>query len=105
MVSRFTRTERALHWVHAAAFFVLLGSGLVLYVPRLSELVGRRPEVKNVHVYTAIAWVAAIALIVLLGDRRRLRQTARELDLFDADDRAWLRRPGVPPGDDQVADR
>ena len=34
----FSRTERALHWIHAAAFFVLLGSGLVLYVPKLSEL-------------------------------------------------------------------
>ena len=40
---RFSRTERLLHWVHASAFFVLLGSGLVLYVPRLSEAVGRRP--------------------------------------------------------------
>src|SRR2546423_1001500 len=42
-VRRFSRTERALHWIHASAFFVLLGSGLVLYVPRFSELVGRRP--------------------------------------------------------------
>ena len=41
-IHRFSRTERTLHWVHAAAFFVLLGSGLVLYLPKLSELVGRR---------------------------------------------------------------
>jgi formate dehydrogenase subunit gamma len=98
MVSRFTRTERALHWVHAAAFFVLLGSGLVLYVPRLSEAVGRRPFVKDVHVYTALAWLAAIALVVLLGDRRRLRETVRELDHFDEDDRMWLRRYPRPQG-------
>ena len=26
-----------------------------------------------------------------LGDRRALRRTAREIDTFDADDRAWLR--------------
>ena len=26
-VERFTLTERLLHWVHASAFFVLLGSG------------------------------------------------------------------------------
>ena len=91
-IKRFSRTERALHWVHAAAFFVLLGSGLVLYVPRLSEAVGRRPFVKDVHVYTALAWVAAIALVVILGDRRGLRQTLRDLDGFDRDDRLWLRR-------------
>ena len=42
LVRRFTRTERALHWVHATAFFLLLGSGLVLYVPKLSEAVARR---------------------------------------------------------------
>ena len=40
-VRRFSRTERALHWVHASAFFVLLASGLVLYVPRLER--ARRP--------------------------------------------------------------
>lgn len=78
--------------MHASAFFVLLGSGLVLYVPRLSELVSRRPEVKDVHVYTAIAWACAIVLVVALGDRRRLGATLRELDLFDEDDRLWLQR-------------
>ena len=46
-VRRFSRTERALHWVHASAFFVLLGSGLVLYLPSLSEWVGHRPVVKG----------------------------------------------------------
>ena len=40
---RFSRTERAVHWVHAAAFLVLLATGLALYLPSLSELVGRRP--------------------------------------------------------------
>jgi formate dehydrogenase subunit gamma len=90
-VRRFSRTERAVHWVHASAFFVLLATGLVLYVPKLSAAVGRRPEVKAVHLYTALAWIAALALVVALGDRRGLRRTLRELDLFDDDDRAWLR--------------
>jgi formate dehydrogenase subunit gamma len=97
-IHRFSRTERTLHWVHAAAFFVLLGSGLVLYVPRLSELVGRRPFVKDVHFDTGLAWMVAIALIVVLGDRRGLRRTLRELDGFDRDDRLWLRRIPRPQG-------
>jgi formate dehydrogenase subunit gamma len=97
-VERFSRTERTLHWVHASAFLVLLGSGLVLYVPRLSTAVGRRPFLKDVHVYTAIAWLCAIALVVALGDRRRLAATLRELDLFDRDDRLWLRRIPRPQG-------
>ncbi len=97
-IHRFSRTERTLHWVHAAAFFVLLGSGLVLYVPKLSELVGRRPFVKDVHFDTGLAWMVAIVLIVVLGDRRSLRRTMRELDAFDRDDRLWLRRIPRPQG-------
>jgi formate dehydrogenase subunit gamma len=97
-IHRFSRTERTLHWVHAAAFFVLLGSGLVLYVPKLSELVGRRPFVKDVHFDTGLAWMLAIALIVVFGDRRGLRRTLHELDAFDRDDRLWLRRFPRPQG-------
>jgi formate dehydrogenase subunit gamma len=97
-VRRFSRTERALHWVHASAFFVLLGSGLVLYLPSLSALVGHRPVVKTFHVYTAIAWVLALALVIIVGDRRGLRKTLHQLDSFDADDRLWLKRVPVRQG-------
>ena len=89
-VSRFTLTERLIHWVHASAFFVLLGSGLVLYLPSLAIAVGRRPVVKDVHVYTAIAWAIAIVAIAALGNRRALLRTVREIDLFDREDRRFL---------------
>jgi formate dehydrogenase subunit gamma len=97
-VRRFSRTERALHWVHASAFFVLLGSGLVLYLPRLSELVARRQLLKDVHLYTALAWAALVALLLLLGVRHGLRETIRELERFDADDLRWLLRRGGKAG-------
>lgn len=89
-VQRFSRTERAVHWVHASAFLVLLGSGLVLYLPSLATEIGRRPLVKDVHLFTALAWAIALLAVVALGDRRGLRATTRELDVFDADDRRWL---------------
>lgn len=95
---RFSRTERALHWVHASAFFALLGSGLCLYLPSLAEAVGRRPLLKDIHVYTALAWIGALALVLLAGDRRRLLRTAREIDNFDANDLAWLRLHPAPQG-------
>ena len=97
-VRRFSVTERAIHWVHASAFFVLLATGLVLYLPTLSELVSRRPLVKAIHIDTAIAWAVVLALVVVLGDRQGLRRTLRELDLFDEDDRLWLRRIPRPQG-------
>ena len=95
---RFSRTERALHWVHAGAFFVLLASGLVLYLPRLSELVARRPLVKDVHLYSALGWALAIGLIVLVGDRQGLLSTVRELEHLDRDDLRWLLGRGGRPG-------
>jgi formate dehydrogenase subunit gamma len=95
---RFGRTERAVHWVHAVAFVVLLVTGLCLYLPSLAELVGRRPFVKSVHLYAAAGWAVALLLIFLAGDRAALRRTAREIDTFDRDDRAWLRRRRAPQG-------
>ncbi len=97
-IKRFSATERAVHWVHATAFLVLLATGLTLYIPALSVAVGRRPLLKDIHVYTAVAWIAALVLVVVLGDRRRLRTTVRELETFDADDMLWLRRYPRPQG-------
>jgi formate dehydrogenase subunit gamma len=95
---RFTRTERAVHWVHATAFVILLATGLGLYLPSLAELVGRRPLLKTIHIYTAVVWLVALVLIVVLGDRASLRATVREIDVFDRDDRAWLKGRHPPQG-------
>jgi formate dehydrogenase subunit gamma len=89
-VQRFTLTERLLHWVHASAFFVLLGSGLILYLPALSTTFADRPLIKDIHFYTAVSWAGAMILIALLGNRRALARTIREVDLFDRDDRRFL---------------
>ena len=97
-VQRFSRTERLVHWIHASAFFVLLGTGLVLYVPRLSTAIARRPLIKDIHVYTAVAWIVLLAVVVVIGDRRGLRRTLRDLDRFDDDDRLWLRLKRRPQG-------
>lgn len=95
---RFSVTERALHWIHASAFFALLATGLVLYVPYLGEQIGRRPQVKELHLLVAIAWAIALTAVVVLGDRRGLRRTLRELDTFDGDDRRWLMGRRAPQG-------
>ena len=89
-VKRFTLTERLLHWVHAGAFFVLLGSGLILYIPALSTMFADRPFIKDIHFLTAVSWAGAMLLIVALGNRRAVLRTIREIDLFDRDDRRFL---------------
>ena len=81
-VRRFSRTERTLHWVNAAGFLLLLATGLILYLPRLSAVVGRRPLIKDVHLWGGIGWIAALAIVVVLGDRRGLLRTARDLEVL-----------------------
>jgi formate dehydrogenase subunit gamma len=82
-VRRFSRTERTLHWVNAVFFLTLLATGLVLWLPGLSLLVGRRPLLKDIHLWSGIGWIAALALVALLGDRRGLLRTVHEFERLD----------------------
>jgi formate dehydrogenase subunit gamma len=84
-VTRFSRTERTLHWVNALCFLNLLATGLILYLPRLSSAVGRRPLIKDLHFWGGLGWIAALALVALIGDRRGLLRTARELETLSHD--------------------
>jgi formate dehydrogenase subunit gamma len=86
-----------LHWVNALGFFFLLTTGLILYLPRLSMLVSRRQTVQYIHFWGGVAWLAALAAVIVLGGRRMLA-TARELDSFDRDDLRWLRGGKAPQG-------
>jgi formate dehydrogenase subunit gamma len=104
---RFTRTERAAHWLLALAFFAMLFTGLCLSVSSFEGILDR-PTAKAWHLGSAIALAAGLVAVVLLGDRRALARSARELDRFDGDDGAWLRgaprrlltqgRPAPPQG-------
>jgi formate dehydrogenase subunit gamma len=87
---RFSRTERTLHWANALFFFFLLATGLILYLPSLSIAVGRRTLVQDAHFWSGIAWVSVLVAVVLVGDRRGILRTAREVDRFDRDDFRWL---------------
>jgi formate dehydrogenase subunit gamma len=96
-VPRFSRVERLLHWVNALGFFFLLVTGLILYLPSLSVLISRRQTIQYIHFWGGVAWLGALAAVIVLGGRRLLA-TARELDTFDRDDRLWLRRRRAPQG-------
>ncbi len=93
-VPRFGATERRLHTVHAAALLVLLATGFALYLPFLAQIVSDRPLMKAIHLVTAVAWLTALALVALLGDRAALRRTRRDIERFDADDLLFVRTRG-----------
>lgn len=91
-VHRFSKTERAIHWVNALGFFFLLTTGLILYIPRLSVEVGRRQFIQDAHFWGGVGWVASLLIVAVLGDRRGVLRTARELDVFEREDVNWLTR-------------
>ena len=97
-VVRFGATERNLHTIHATAFVVMFLTGVVLYVPTIAQVFSDRPLTTGIHLVAAVAWLTALALVALLGDRRALRRTRRELERFDSDDLRWLRRRPAPQG-------
>ena len=99
-VLRFGVTERTLHAIHGSAFAVMFATGLVLYVPAFAQIFSSRPLMKGIHLTAAVVWLTALALVAILGDRRALRRTRREIERLDADDLLWLRRRGggVPQG-------
>lgn len=97
-VARFGGTERAVHWVHAGAFFGLFATGLALYLPILATLVGDRPLLKGLHIAIASLWLTALLALAVAGDRRQLRRTRQELERFVEDDLRWLARRPARPG-------
>jgi len=89
-VVRFSRAERWLHWSNATLFLVLLATGMTLYVPALSTVVGRRVVVKTVHVYSGL--LLPVPLLLAYGGRWRdsVRRDVRRFARWSTDDRRWL---------------
>ena len=99
-VSRFSPTERLLHWLLAITFFIMLATGLILYLPSFAQLAASRMLWKTIHLGAAVAFWGGLILL-LPGNTRELGATARQIDRFDDDDGRWLKwavtRRGVAP--------
>ena len=78
-----------MHWTLAALMLVLMATAATLYYAPLSQLVGRRHLVEQIHVWTGYL----LPLPILLGWLRSaaLRLDTRRLNRFTPDDFAWLR--------------
>jgi len=87
-IARFTIVERLMHWLLAAAFAVLLGTGLLMSVPALEGTVPR-PVAKAWHIDAAIGLAVGVVLITLVRARVIFR-TIGDLERFDRDDARWL---------------
>jgi len=99
-IRRFSKTERAAHWLIAAAFgIMLLSGGQVPHQWAWTELWF------DIHVGSAVVLIAGLAGLLIVANGRALRTTASQLRRIDDGDRAWLsptrlltRRPPPPVG-------
>lgn len=96
-VLRFTRTERAVHWVHAVTFLALLATGFILSISTLEGIVGHRALLREIHLASAFFFAFGPGLVALAGNRRAVREDARQIDRWSSDDVRWLRHPSVDP--------
>jgi formate dehydrogenase subunit gamma len=89
---RFDRRERILHWVNATLFGVLMLTGAALYAGPISTLVGHRPTVRFVHVYSGL--LLPVPVLFAIAGRRgaHVRNDLGRLNRWTRDDARWFRR-------------
>jgi formate dehydrogenase subunit gamma len=79
-VTRFDLVERVLHWANATLVLTLLATGASLYFGPLSEIVGRRALVKNVHVISGLLLPIPFVLTLPWPFARALRRDIGRLN-------------------------
>src|SRR5215813_4195047 len=83
MIVRFDRTERIVHWITAALVVTLMLTGAAMYAGPVSELVGRRVLVRNIHVLAGLALPVPIILALLTRHAgAALRADVREINRY-----------------------
>ena len=89
----FSTTQRFAHWLHTAAFAVLMVSGLLLYFPWLGSSIAAGAgghATRLLHRIGAIAFML-VPICYLLFDPRRLFAAMRRVFTWSKEDLGWLR--------------
>jgi len=91
LVMRFTTAERLAHWIHFAAFTVLLGTGLFIYVPALQPFaIGDAGMASRLaHRVAAVVFIGA-PLVYLLFSPREFFYSLKESFAWGKEDWGWL---------------
>jgi formate dehydrogenase gamma subunit len=91
VVLRFDRVERAVHWVNAALFLILIVTGAALYFTPLIALVGRRRLIEQVHLYVGLSLPLPLLVGVAGNWGRGLRRDVNRINGWTEADLQWLR--------------
>jgi formate dehydrogenase subunit gamma len=93
-ILRFDGVQRAAHWANAFLFGILMLTALPLYFPSLSDVVGRRALVANIHVWSGVVLPVPIVISLLGPWGARMRRDLRRINLWTNDEVRWLRLLG-----------
>ncbi|MCB9881749.1 MAG: cytochrome b/b6 domain-containing protein [Planctomycetes bacterium] len=89
-ITRFSGSERALHWANAVPYLVLLASGAALLVHRLKGGTWLDEAlVSQIHCVAGIALMALVFLALWGGHWPTFRQLARDLFKIEGHDVKW----------------
>ncbi len=88
---RFDRVERAVHWLNASLFLILVLTGAALYFTPLIALVGRRRLIEQVHLYVGLALPLPLLLGLAGSWGRGLRRDVGRINRWTEADMRWLR--------------
>ncbi len=69
-------------------------TALPLYFPSISEMVGRRALVANIHVWTGVVLPVPIVISLLGPWGRRMRRDLRRINVWTRDEVRWLQALG-----------
>jgi formate dehydrogenase subunit gamma len=93
-VLRFDRVQRTAHWANATLFGILMLTALPLYFASLSDVVGRRALVANIHVWSGIALPVPVVISLLGPWGATMRRDIRRINVWTSDEVKWLRQLG-----------
>jgi len=89
LIPRYRPMQRIAHWLFTLAFFVLLFSGLALFVPAISVWAASTAGRLIHRIAAAVLMVTPV--FYFLADREGLAQLVKDSFSYDQDDRAWFR--------------
>jgi formate dehydrogenase subunit gamma len=93
-ILRFDGVQRAAHWANALLFGILMLTALPLYFGSLSDVVGRRALVANIHVWSGVVLPVPIVISLLGPWGARMRRDLRRINVWTNDEVRWLRLLG-----------
>jgi formate dehydrogenase subunit gamma len=93
-ILRFDGVQRATHWANAFLFGILMLTALPLYFPSLSDVVGRRALVADIHVWSGVALPVPIVISLLGPWGAQMRRDVRRINVWTNDEVKWLRSLG-----------